>query len=186
MPSTCASLSLSGVDFGEFGGARVPADGVTETTVEAEAAQGRASISIAPPDTDQSAAGHQVALGDVPEVTVTVTSPDGRRERGGRVLIGQPEAAAPCPGGSVRDRPGVPARRRRPQPQTGGAIGTVTQAAATSALADQTTLMEAWPLTTAPSSRRTFGDTRAAKGSRTYETRVPAKRTGSVTSLSVG
>ena len=96
MPSTCASLSLSGVDFGEFGGARVPADGVTETTVEAEAAQGRASVSIEPPDTDQSAAGHQVALGDVPEVTVTVTSPDGSRARGYRVLIGQPEAAAPA------------------------------------------------------------------------------------------
>ena len=96
-----AALSLSGVDFGEFGGARteyagVPADGVTETTVEAEAAQGRASVSIEPPDTDQSAAGHLVAPGDVPEITVTVTSPDGSREHGCRVLIGQPEAAAPA------------------------------------------------------------------------------------------
>ena len=54
---------------------------MTETTVEAEAAQGRASVSIEPPDTDQSAAGHQVALGDVPERTVTVTSPDGERKR---------------------------------------------------------------------------------------------------------
>ena len=97
-----AALSLSGVDFGEFGGARteyagVPADGVTETTVEAEAAQGRASVSIEPPDTDQSAAGYQVALGDVPEITVTVTSPDGSRERVYRVLIGQPEASATAP-----------------------------------------------------------------------------------------
>ena len=92
----------SDVAFGEFGGVRteyagVPADGVTETTVGPEAAQGRASVSIEPPDTDQSAAGHLVALGDVPEITVTVTSPDGSRERGYRVLIGQPEAAAPAP-----------------------------------------------------------------------------------------
>ena len=115
-----AALSLSGVDFGEFGGARteyagVPADGVTETTVEAEAAQGRASVSIEPPDTDQSAAGHLVALGDVPEITVTVTSPDGSRARGCRargcrargcrVLIGQEEA--PDAGrGALRGRAG--------------------------------------------------------------------------------
>ena len=76
--------------------AGVPAAGVTETTVEAEAAQGCASVFIEPPDTDQSAAGHLVALGDAPEITVTVTSPDGSRERVYRVLIGQPEAAAPA------------------------------------------------------------------------------------------
>ena len=106
MPSTCASLSLSGVDFGEFGGARVPADGVTETTVGAEAAQGRASVSIDPPDTDQSAAGHQVALGDVPEVSrspsphrtaaalaATVCSSANRK----RQHLAQEEAAAPAP-----------------------------------------------------------------------------------------
>ena len=71
---------------------------MTETTVEAEAAQGRASASPSSrPDTDQSAAGHLVALGDVTEVTVTVTSPDGSRERCYRVLLGQEEAAGPAP-----------------------------------------------------------------------------------------
>ena len=153
MPSTRASLSLRGVDFGEFGGARteyagVPADGVTETTVEAEAAQGRASVSIEPPDTDQSAAGHQVALGDVPEITVTVTSPDGSRERVYRVLLGQEEAAGP-------------ARRKRPRPPRSACAAPSPRASASSstrATASRTS-WPAWRAATSPLIRMVHCDT---------------------------
>ena len=62
-----ASLTLSGVDIGEFDPGRtdyeaVVADGVTETTVEAEAMQRRTDVAIDPPDADVEADGHQVAL----------------------------------------------------------------------------------------------------------------------------
>ena len=75
-----ASLTLSGVDIGEFDPGRtdyeaVVADGVTETTVEAEAMQRRTDVAIDPPDADgDDANGHQVALQDLGEITVTVTS----------------------------------------------------------------------------------------------------------------
>ena len=53
-----ASLTLSGVEFGEFDPGLteyegVPGDGVTETTVAAEATQRRASVSIEPPDAER-------------------------------------------------------------------------------------------------------------------------------------
>ena len=86
-----ASLTLSGVDFGEFDPGRpdyeaVVADGVTETTVEAEALQRRTTVAIDPPDADgDDANGHQVALQDLGEITVTVTSADGSREKVYRV-----------------------------------------------------------------------------------------------------
>ena len=89
-----ASLTLSGVDIGEFDPARtdyeaVVADGVTETTVEAEAMQRRTDVAIDPPDADE-ANGHQVALQDLGEITVTVTSADGSRKKVYRVRF--PEA----------------------------------------------------------------------------------------------
>ena len=79
-----ASLSLSGVGIGEFDPGRpdyeaVVADGVTETTVEAAAVQDDAVVDIAPADADGEADGHQVALQDLGEITVTVTSQDGSR-----------------------------------------------------------------------------------------------------------
>ena len=86
-----ASLTLSGVDIGEFDPGRpdyeaVVADGVTETTVEAEAMQPRTDVAIDPPDADgDDANGHQVALQDLGEITVTVTSQDGSRTRVYRV-----------------------------------------------------------------------------------------------------
>ena len=86
-----ASLTLSGVDIGEFDPGRpdyeaVVADGVTETTVEAEAMQRRTDVAIDPPDADGDGAdGHQVALQDLGEITVTVTSQDGSRTRVYRV-----------------------------------------------------------------------------------------------------
>ena len=86
-----ASLTLSGVDTGEFDPGRpeyeaVVADGVTATTVEAEAMQRRTDVAIDPPDADgDDANGHQVALQDLGEITVTVTSRDGSRTRVYRV-----------------------------------------------------------------------------------------------------
>ena len=85
-----ASLTLSGVGIGEFSSSNteyeaVVADGVTETTVEAEAMQRRTDVAIDPPDADVEADGHQVALHDLGEITVTVTSQDGSRTRVYRV-----------------------------------------------------------------------------------------------------
>ena len=91
-----ASLTLSGVDIGEFDPGRpdyeaVVADGVTETTVEAAAVQDDAVVDIAPADADGEADGHQVALQDLGEITVTVTSQDGSRMKTYRVQF--PEVA---------------------------------------------------------------------------------------------
>ena len=62
---------------------------MTETTVAAEATQRRASVSIEPPDANQAADGHQLALGGVEAITVTVTSADGSRERVYRVRFAE-------------------------------------------------------------------------------------------------
>ena len=104
-----ASLSLSGIDIGEFAPARpdyegVVADGVTETTLEAEAAQRRATVVIEPADADEVAEGRQVALDGLDEIRVTVTSADGSRTKVYRVAIGEagaPETAHVCLGGVV-------------------------------------------------------------------------------------
>ena len=98
-----ASLTLSGVDIGEFDPGRteyeaVGADGVTETTVEAAAAQDDAVVGIDTPDADGEADGHQVALQDLGEITVTVTSADGSRTKTYRVRLGEEEAAEPVAG----------------------------------------------------------------------------------------
>ena len=98
-----ASLTLSGVDIGEFDPGRteyeaVVADGVTATTVEAEAMQRRTDVDIDPPDIDEAAEGYQVALEDLGEITVTVTSADGSRTKTYRVRLGEEEAAGPVAG----------------------------------------------------------------------------------------
>ena len=107
MPDTAdarlASLTLSGVDIGEFDPGRteyeaVVADGVTAATVEAEAMQRRTDVAIDPPDADVEADGHQVALQDLGEITVTVTSADGSRTKTYRVRLGEEEAAGPVAG----------------------------------------------------------------------------------------
>ena len=91
-----ASLTLSGIDFGEFGSSQTDyegaiADGVSETLVEAEAEQLEATAVVKPPDADgDDANGHQVALQDVSEITITVTSPDGSRTRAYRVTLESP------------------------------------------------------------------------------------------------
>ena len=92
-----ASLTLSGVNFGEFDGGRteyegVPGEGVTETTVEATTVQRRTAVAIDPPDADGNEAnGHQVSLDRVEEITVTVISADGSRTRVYRVTVQRPE-----------------------------------------------------------------------------------------------
>ena len=96
-----ASLTLSGVDIGEFSPGQtdyegVAADGVTETTVEAEATQRRATVIVSPSDADGDPEnGHQVAVEAGSEITVTVSSADGNRTRVYRVRFGGPEHEAP-------------------------------------------------------------------------------------------
>ena len=85
-----ASLTLSGVDIGEFDPGAIDyqgviAEGVTETTVEAAAVQRRTNVEIDPPDADEAADGHQVALEGIDAITVTVTSADGSRTKTYRV-----------------------------------------------------------------------------------------------------
>ena len=97
-----ASLTLSGVDFGEFDPGRteyegVADEGVTETTVAAEAAQRGATVAIAPADAGEATDGHQLALDGLKEITVTVTSADESRTKVYRVRFGQEQAAGPAP-----------------------------------------------------------------------------------------
>ena len=96
-----ASLALPGVDIGAFDPETteyegVPAAGVTETTVEAAAEQEGATVAVEPADADGEAAGHQVALAGVGEITVTVTSEDGSRERVYRVVLAESGPPADC------------------------------------------------------------------------------------------
>ncbi len=87
-----ASLALSGVEIGEFDPGRTDyegsvAEGVTQTTVGAEAMQRRTDVAIGPPDADVEGDGHQVGLEGLTEITVTVTSADGSRTRVYRVAF---------------------------------------------------------------------------------------------------
>ena len=101
-----ASLSLSGIDIGEFSPNREEYEGavgedVRETTVTAEAMRGRTDVDIDPPDADGEADGHQVALRDLAEITVTVTSADGSRTKTYRVALAEAGPAASCLRGAV-------------------------------------------------------------------------------------
>ena len=94
-----ASLTLSGIEIGEFSPREieyrgVPADGVTETTVEASTVQRRTTVRIEPADADGEGNDHEVALEGVGEITVTVTSADGSRTRVYRVSLGDPDREA--------------------------------------------------------------------------------------------
>ena len=90
-----AALTLSGVDIGEFSPDRteydgVAGEGVTETTIEATTVQRRTDVAIHPPDADgDDTNGYQVALQGVEEITVTVTSADGSREKVYRVRFAE-------------------------------------------------------------------------------------------------
>ena len=91
-----ASLSLSGIDIGEFSPRRpdydgVAAEGATETTVVATAVQHRATVVVEPAaDADVEAEGHQVSLEGLREITVTVTSVDSSRTKTYRVAFVPP------------------------------------------------------------------------------------------------
>ena len=91
-----ASLTLSGVDIGEF------SQQYRSTRLSSRRASRRRRsrprrcsaarlVDIDPPDADVEADGHQVALQDLGEITVTVTSQDGSRTRVYRVQF--PETA---------------------------------------------------------------------------------------------
>ena len=88
-----ASLTLSGVEFGEFSAgqteyAAVVEAGLAQTTVEAEAAQDKATVEILPADADNDPEnGHQAALIDGHDITIEVTSADGSRTLAYRVSI---------------------------------------------------------------------------------------------------
>ena len=98
-----SSLSLSGVDIGEFSPRRY--DYASDTipngniaTLTATRAQPGASLQIEPPDQDGDLSdGYQLRLLPGLEITITVTSEDGSRERVYRVRLGQEEAAVPAP-----------------------------------------------------------------------------------------
>ena len=86
------SLALSGVEIGEFDPGQthyegVIGDGVTETVVTAEAMQRRTAVAIKPDDADEAAPGHQVALVDLTEITVSVMSANRSRTRVYRVTF---------------------------------------------------------------------------------------------------
>ena len=101
-----SSLSLSGVDIGEFASDQpeyegVVDDGVTVTTVEAAATQDDAVVVIDPPDADEAAEGRQVAVGGGAEITVTVTSADGSRKKTYSVRIEETGPSATCLRGAI-------------------------------------------------------------------------------------
>ena len=101
-----ASLTLSGVDIGEFSPNReeyegVVDDGVTVTTIEAAATQDDAVVVIDPPDADEAAEGRQVAVGGGAEITVTVTSADGSRKKTYSVRIKETGPSATCLRGAI-------------------------------------------------------------------------------------
>ena len=88
-----ASLTLSGVDIGEFHPHQthyegVIGEGVTETVVVAEAMQPGTNIEIEPDDADgDDTNGHQVATDGLTEITIRVTSADGARTKAYRVTF---------------------------------------------------------------------------------------------------
>ncbi len=104
-----ASLTLSDVDIGEFSSYRteytgVPGDGVTVTTIVAVATQPDAAVEPARADEDgDSRNGHQVGVAGDPEITVTVTSPDGSRTRVYRVQIESAETGPVVPEWTLSD-----------------------------------------------------------------------------------
>ena len=97
-----ASLTLSGADIGDFSPLReeyasetVPHGNVA--TLRAVPARHGASVVIEPADHDgDPGTGHQLRLLPGLEITITVTSPDGSRERLYRLLIGGEERERPA------------------------------------------------------------------------------------------
>ncbi len=105
-----ASLALSDVEIGEFDSYQteyvgVAGAGVTETTIEARAAQPGATVVIEAGDaTRETDNANQIDVTSGAEVTITVTSEDGSRRRVYRVEIGPPPSAVT----HIELRPGDP------------------------------------------------------------------------------
>ena len=96
-----SSLTLSGVEVGEFDPGRteyegVIAEGATETVVTVDTVQRGTDVDIDPPDADEEADGHQVTLAGTGEITVTVTSADGSRTKTYRVAFADAGPSATC------------------------------------------------------------------------------------------
>ena len=107
-----ASLTLSGVDIGEFSSLRydyasenIPHGNIA--TLTAVPAQPGASRQIKPADHDGDPAnGHHVRLLPGLEITITVTSEDGSRTRVYRLRLGEEETVGPstsCPRGDIAE-----------------------------------------------------------------------------------
>ena len=138
-----ASLTLSGVDIGEFDPGRTDyegsvGEGVTETVVTAEAMQRRTDVAIDPPDADgDDANGHQVALAGLAEITVTVTSADGSRKKVYRVQF--PET------GGIR--PAIPGRTACAARSPRGSASSSTRGAASRSWSAARRAGASWPST---------------------------------------
>ena len=105
-----ASLSLSGVDFGDFSAASSMSGGSMSTSVRRCIASAVTVVCVTPSPAAPSYSswlgeGYQVALEDLGEITVTVTSADGSRERVYRVRLGEEEAAEAAPEEAVEPAP---------------------------------------------------------------------------------
>ena len=90
-----APVSLGDVVFGGLSPAVTGYRGsalerAVTATINATAAQSRATVVIEPPDAIVETAGHQVALDDLSRVTITVTSADGSRTKVYRVPFRDP------------------------------------------------------------------------------------------------
>ena len=88
-----AWLALTGVDIGRFTSGRTSYGGmvVDGVTVDARAVRPEAAVTIAPADADGNPGnGHQVAVAEGAEITVTVTAPDGLRRQVYRVRLEDP------------------------------------------------------------------------------------------------
>ncbi len=101
-----ASLTLEGVEIGEFASretdyAGLVTEGLRQTTVDARAVQDGATVAVEPADADEQADGHQAALAGIEAITVTVTSEDGSRARLYRVALAGAEPSVSCLRGAV-------------------------------------------------------------------------------------
>ena len=92
-----ASLSLSGGDIGEFSAASSMSTSVRRCIASTVTVVCVTPSPAAPSYSSWLGEGYQVALEDLDEITVTVTSADGSRERVYRVRLGEEEAAEAVP-----------------------------------------------------------------------------------------
>ena len=138
-----ASLTLSGVDIGEFDPGRpeyeaVVADGVTETTVEAEAMQRRTDVDIDPPDAD----GDEATATRLPSRTSARSpSPSPRKTAAGARSTA---CGSPRQGGI---RPAIPGRTACAAPSPRASASSSTRGAASRSWSAARRAGASWPST---------------------------------------